>query len=498
MTMVAPNSEEAPTSATRRLISLLLGLVVAGIVFSSPAPEGLSEEGWKTIGVALLVISWWITEAMPLPVTALVPIVLLPAIDAVPIREVTEGYAHPIIYLFFGGFVLSAAMQKWNLHTRFAYMVLTHTAYSSRSVLAGLMFVSATLSMWMSNTATIIMMLPIAMSIAAFIGAKGGAPKGIALGVAYAATIGGLGTFIGTPTNALLYGHMENTYGVQLNLAEWMMFGVPAVILIGTAAWLSLSRMFLRDLKLPDTLRAGIAAQRAALGPMSVGEKRTLLVFSVAVFLWLFGGFVEDATGLVISDPGVAIFAALGLFLLPVDAKRGQFTLEWKDAENIPWGVLVFFGGSLTLSAAFVSTGASTWLGGQLEALQGIHPVLLMVIIGVIIICVSEMMSNVATISVFLPVLSVLAASINVNPLLFLIPATMAASSAFMLPTATAANALAYEAGHLRVSEMIRSGVRVDIAALLIIVAITYLIVEPALSTDFAVMPEWAQATQAK
>jgi sodium-dependent dicarboxylate transporter 2/3/5 len=495
MTHLAPNSEEAPISAKRRLVSLFLGVALSGLLFAMPAPEGLTEAGWHTIAFAVLMISWWITEAMPLPVTALLPIVVLPALDIVPLREVTTGYAHPIIYLFLGGFILSAAMQKWNLHTRFAYLVLNHTARSSRTVLAGLMFVSASLSMWMSNTATIIMMLPIAMSIAAFIGASSGrAPKGIALGVAYAATIGGLATFIGTPTNALFYGHMETMYGVTLSLADWMLFGVPAAILMTTIAWASISHMFLRELALPETLRASLAEQRTALGPMSVGEKRTLLVFVLAVGLWLFGGALEGPTGLVISDPAVAIFAALALFLLPVDMAKGVFTLEWKDAEHIPWGVLVFFGGSLTLSAAFVSTGASTWLGGQLGALEGISPLWLMVIIALMIIAVSEMMSNVATISVFLPILSVLAATLNVNPMLFLLPATLAASSAFMLPTATAANALAYQAGNLRVSEMMRSGFRIDMAALVVIILITYTIVEPALGTDFEVVPDWAMS----
>lgn len=475
-----------------RLLMLALGPILAALLALLPAPEGMNLKAWAVCALAIWMVVWWVTEAMPLAVTSLLPLVVLPALNVVPLAQVGASFGNPIIFLFMGGFILSAAMQKWHLHTRLAYSVLSRTCYSASTVLAGLMGVACFLAMWMSNTATIILMLPIAMSIATVIGAQGHAPKAIALGVAYAAAIGGLSTFIGTPTNALLYGHMQTRYGVELNLGEWMLFGVPATLMIAGFAWLYLSRSYLRDMVLAEGLKQQLAHKIAELGPMKTGEKRTALVFVVTVLLWLFGGFIQEATGLILEDAAIAIFAALALFLLPTNVARGEFTLEWKDAERIPWGVLVFFGGSLALSGAFTSTGASEWLGTQLEALHGVPPVLMIVVVVAIIIAASEMMSNVATISVFLPILTVLAEALQVNPLMFLLPATMAASCGFMLPGASAANALAYATGHIRVPEMVRAGFWVDIASLLVITLVTFTLAEWAMGMDFAVMPAWA------
>lgn len=479
---LSPTAPEEPALSPRaRLIALLLGPALAVLLTMLPAPEGMSAQGWRVCAIALWMVVWWISEAMPLAVTSLLPLVVFPLFDIMPLKEAGTSFGNPVIFLFMGGFMLAASMRKWQLHTRLAYLVLTYTAHSARAVLAGLMLVTAIMAMWMSNTATAVLMFPIAMSIGLLLQEKSGgnlrAPKAIALGIAYASVLGGLSTFIGTPTNAMLYAHMQSTYQTSLSLSEWMSFGVPLSALSLLFAWVLLSQMYLREMPLTDDLSDEIAAKRAALGPLSQGEKNTAMVFFITVALWLCSSWLEGV-GIVLEDASIAIFAALALFLLPVNLRSQQFTLEWRDAEEIPWGILVFFAGSLALSAAFTATGVSDWLGTQLEALHGVPTVLIVLAVVTLIIAASEMMSNVATISVFLPILSVLAEALHVNPLLFLLPATLAASCGFMLPGASAPNAIAYATGIFRVKEMVRAGFWMDLMAVMVITLATFTLVD--------------------
>lgn len=486
----ALTADDPPPSLRARYTALILAPILALLMLVSGAPDGLSLQAWHVCAMATVMVIWWVTEAMPLAVTALLPLVVLPIAEVMSLKDVAANFGNPIIFLFLGGFLLSAAMQKWRLHLRLAYIVARACAVSAPALLAGMMAVTCFLAMWISNTATVIMMLPIAMSVAAIVTSQstgtGNAPRAIALGIAYASAIGGLSSFIGTPTNALLYGHMQTHYGLSLHLGEWMLFGIPATATIAGFAWWMLSRSDLRGLRLSSRFRNHMAQEVEKLGPMTTGEKRTLFIFSGAVLLWLGGDMLSRLTGIVLEDAGVAIAAGLALFLTPVDRTHGIFTLEWKDAERVPWGVLIFFGGSLALSTAFITTGFSEWLGVQLETLQGVHPVLVVIIVVSIIIIASEMMSNVATISVFLPILSVLAESLQVNPLLFLLPATLAASCGFMMPGASAANALAYSTGYLNAPTMVRKGFWVDIVSVIIITAVTFWLAPIAMDMDFA------------
>lgn len=502
MTAIPPSAltaDDPPPSLKMRYIALILGPVLALVLSSFSPPDGLPIPAWYVCALAVVMVVWWVTEAMPLAVTALLPIAVLPLLDVLPLKQVVASFGNPIIFLFLGGFLLSAAMQKWKLHLRLAYMVASRTAFSAPALLAGLMAVTCFLALWISNTATVIMMLPIAMSVATVVTSQssghGNAPRAIALGVAYASAIGGLSSFIGTPTNALLYGHMQTHYNVSLNLGEWMLFGVPCTIGIAGTAWFMLMRADLRHLQLSQFFHDHIREELAKLGPMHPGEKRTLAIFTITVLLWLFSDTIAAMSGLVIEDAAVAIMAAIALFLTPVDAKKGIFTLEWKDAERVPWGVLIFFGGSLALSSAFIETGVSEWLGAKLEALRGVHPVIVVVTVVVVIIAASEMMSNVATISVFLPILSVLAEALHVNPMLFLLPATLAASCGFMMPGASAPNALAYSTGYLNAPTMVKKGFWVDVISVIVITCITFTIAPLALDMDFSTPPSWANIT---
>lgn len=483
------SADDPPPSLKTRYATLLLGPALALVLLCLPAPQGMPQAAWHVCALAVVMVIWWVCEAMPLAVTALLPIIVLPATNILPLKEVAAHFGNPIIFLFLGGFLLSAAMRKWQLHLRLAYHVASICALSAPLLLAGLMAVTCFLAMWISNTATIIMMLPIAMSIAHMVTERstgnGNIPRAIALGIAYAAAIGGLSSFIGTPTNAMLYGHMQTHYGMNLNLGEWMMFGIPAAFAIAGFGWLLLSRSDLRHITLKPDFRQHMRAEVRKLGAFTTGEKRTLTIFGVTVMFWLFGDTIGRATGLILDDAVIAIAAAFALFITPVDRKLGIFTLEWKDAETVPWGVLIFFGGSLALSSALIETGFSQWLGTKLEMLRGVHPILIVLCIVTIIVAASEMMSNVATISVFLPILSVLAESLSVHPLLFLLPATLAASCGFMLPGASAANALAYSTGYVSAASMLKKGFWIDAISVLVITLISFTLAPLALGITF-------------
>lgn len=479
-----------------RYIALIAGPLLAFAVWSCDPPAGLSPQAWKVVGLAAWMIAWWITEAMPLPVTSLLPILWLPWIAGFTFREATREFANSIIFLFFGGFMLSAAMQKWNLHRRIALKVLLMVGCNARSIVFGMMLVTAFLAFWISNTATMILMLPMAISIVTLMMGSGAERSGFAralvLGIAYSAALGGMGTFVGTPTNAILLGHLESTYGASLSLASWMAFGVPLVMLLVGLAWGILMLCFLRAAPALDGGREEVLREYRALGPVCSGERVVLGVFALTITLWLANPVVEGWLGIRIDDASVALLAALLLFVIPVDLRSQTFTLTWKDAERIPWGVLVFFGGSLSLSAALTDSGVTAWLSGELGVLHGVPLWLVVGFVVVLMIAVSELMSNIATITAFLPVLSALAASLEVNPLVILLPATLAASCGFMLPGASAANALAFSTGYFRVRDLMKSGFWMDLAAAAAIITACATLAVAAFDIAPHTVPDWA------
>ncbi len=483
-----------------RVTAILGGIVLAILLSLLPAPEGLNDRAWIVCSLAVLMVIWWVTEAVPLPVTSLLPIIVLPLLDVMPIKPLAASYMNPVIFLFMGGFMLSAAMQKWQLHRRFAYGVLRHVGNTPGGMVAGVLAVSSFLAMWISNTATAVMMLPIGLSLVTLLHQKGSAGsdaekrmgKAISLAVAYGAVIGGLSTFVGTPTNAILYGHMQNTYNYSLELGRWMTFGIPLTFTIGFFAWLILRFLHLRGVSMPKTMRMDLARAYKELGKMKKGECFTALIFVIVVLLWISSAFLQRVTGLTLEDPAIAIFGALLLFLVPFDTQKFQTALEWKDVERIPWGILIFFGGSLSMSTALADTGVTVWLSDQLAALQGIHPVFIIFIVVAIVIIASELMSNVATITAFLPILSALSVALSINPMMVLIPATLAASCGFMLPGASAPNALAYSTGYLRVKEIVRAGFLLDIISALLIVFFSLTLMQWVMGENLYAIPQWA------
>ena len=473
----------------------------------SAPPEGLSREAWIVCGLALWMASWWITEAVPLPVTSLLPLFVLPVWGILPLKEAALGFSADIVFLFLGGFILAIAMEKWRLHLRIGLGLLSLIGRDAKSILAGLMLATGFMGMWISNTATTIMMMPMALSVALVItkyaakdapqADKNAFVKAVVLGVAYAPCIGGLATFIGTPTNAVLEGFVSKTYQHNISLADWMSFGVPVAALLLFIAWLLLCIMYLAKSRLSGDIPALLREQYNGLGPMQRGEALTLLVFLGCLFCWKFGFLLEDALGITLDDAVIAIMAALLLFILPLDRKFESHVLNWKDTQKLPWGILLFFGGSISLSMALTQSGVTSWLSGELHLLHGVELALVVVLVVIALILVSEMMSNVATITAFLPILAALAGGLEVHPLVIMIPATLAASCAFMMPGASAPNAIAYGTGYLKVSEMVRTGGILNILCAIVIILAAFYLIPPLMGFDPNVIPDWAMPKDA-
>ncbi len=435
----------------------------------------------RTAAVAILMAVWWITEPIPIPATSLLPLLLFPLLDAGTIRDVAPPYAHPLVFLFMGGFMMALAMQRWGLHRRIALHVIRRTGTRPTSVVAGFMVSAAFLSMWVSNTATAMMMLPIGLSVIELAGespnqSRASDPFAVALllGIAYACSIGGLGTLIGTPPNAFMAAFLLETYGIEISFVRWMAVGVPVVVVS-----LPLSIWILTRVAFPvhrSTLAGGqelISRELRKMGPISRAEAMVAGVFALTAFAWIFRPLLGKwVPGL--SDPGIAVAAAILLFLVPVDLRRGKFLLNWEWAQRVPWGVLLLFGGGLSLAAAIQRSGLAAWLAQALHGLSAWPTPVIVVAAAVLIILLTEFTSNTATAAAFLPILASVADGIGRHPMLLVVPAAMAASCAFMLPVATPPNAIVYGSNRLTIPQMLRAGVLLEILFIGLVTATTY------------------------
>lgn len=495
-TSPALNASADQTSPVVRRIGLFLGLGLFLATYVLPAPDGMSEMGWRVCGLAMWMATWWITEAVALPVTALLPLTVLPLTGIMTMRQAASNFAAELIFLFLGGFILSIAIQKWRVHERLGLGLLRHVSGSAPRLIGGLVFVTGLIGMWMSNTATAMVMMPMALSIANLVnrdGAKQPAlTKALVLAVAYAPCIGGLATFIGTPTNAVLEGYLDRTYGYDISLADWMKFGVPVSLVLLVLCWGLLYFSLLRGAPAMPNLGATMQTEYAQLGAFSRGEIATTSVFLLCVIAWVFSDFWSSLIGVPIEDAVVAIGGALLLFLIPLDRKFDQTVLTWKDTGPLPWGILLFFGGSLSLSAALTQTGVTTWLSAELTILNQV-PVWIVAIAAVaLVVALSEMMSNSATVLAVLPILAGLAGGLGINPLLLMVPATLAASCAFMMPGASPNNAIAYSTGTLSVPDMARLGLRLNLICASVILLAAFFLVPAILGFDPYTTPAWA------
>ncbi len=494
-------NQEPRGTTPRRLAGILGGSVLFATMLVLPPPEGLDSAAWRVAAMAALMAVWWMTEAIPVAATALLPIALFPLLRASGVTEAAAPYGNPLIFLFLGGFVIARAVERWNLHRRIALAVLAAVGTRPDRLIGGFMLATAGLSMWVSNTATAVMMLPIGLSVIGLLRTDEGQTKpgtgedrfalALLLGIAYSASIGGLATLIGTPPNALLAGFMEQTYGVTVGFFQWMLVGVPvSAVMLGTA-WLLLTRVLFRH-ALPriEGAETLIAGEIAKLGPMRREEKRVVAVFACVALLWVFRPLL--ARWLPLTDPGIAILGALAMFLVPADLGRGVFLLDWNHAKRLPWGILLLFGGGLSLARAIDDSGLAAWIGELLTACAGWPAVAIVLLITAIVVFLTELTSNTATAAVFLSVVASLGVCIGHNPLLFAVPAALAASCAFMMPVATPPNAIVFGSGMVTVPQMARAGFLLNLAAILVIVLVTFSLVLLVFGVEPGIVPEWA------
>ncbi len=457
--------------------------VLLAFVLLTDPPEGLSVAGWRMVGVVGGMAILWMTEAIPIPVTALLPLVLFPLLDVAPFKDAAAPFANPVIYLFLGGFVLALGLQRWRLHERVAYWIVGRTGSRASRVLAGFMVATAFVSMWINNSAATVMMLPMAISVAALFRARmGGDEKGheggglaLMLGVAYAASIGGIGTLIGTAPNAFMAGFLRETYGLQIGFGEWMLVGVPLVVVGIFLTHAILARVCLTDRKMEVAgLREEVLGELAKLGSWSRGEILVAVVFCSTAVLWMAQPLLRPwLPG--VSDAGIAMTAAVALFLIPVNWRRGEFVLSGRDLRDLPYGVLILLGGGLSMAEGVERTGVAAWLGTMTAAWQGLPIVLVVVLVTLAILFLTELTSNVATTATFLPVVASVAVGMGQDPLVLVVPAVMAASCAFMLPVGTPPNAIVFASGLVALPRMARVGLLVNLlfAVLIPVVVLT-------------------------
>jgi solute carrier family 13 (sodium-dependent dicarboxylate transporter), member 2/3/5 len=467
----------------KRLSGMAGGLLVFFIMLISTPPEGLGQEGWYTAAIAVLMAIWWTTEVIPIPATAMIPLVLFPLFNISGITATAAPYANPMIFLFLGGFLLAIGMQEWGLHRRIALNIINVIGSRPRSIILGFIISTAFMSMWVSNTAATMMMLPIALSVIQLTKNMEHSAEdnrqynnfaiALMLSIAFAANVGGLGTVIGTPTNALLIGFVSESYGVEISFVQWMLVGIPLVLFGLPLIFFSLTAItFPVKFKSLPGGKEYIAQEVKNLGSFGRGEIMVALIFGFTAALWMVRPLIESwLPGL--SDAGIAIFGALLLFLTPMSLKTGQFLLDWKAAAKLPWGILILFGGGLTLAGAIQRTGLAEWIGGYFIGMSGLPFVLVIFIVTAVVITFTNLASNSATAAAFLPVMGSVAIGMGEDPLQLAIPVAVAASCAFMFPVGTPPNAIVYGSGVMTIPQMVRAGLWLNLLFVLLITLLT-------------------------
>ena len=465
-------------SNNKKSVGFFVGIIASLIVLFLPESDGLAPEAQRAAAIFVLMGIWWATEAVPIAITALIPLVFFPLLGVASIEATAAPYANKNIFLFLGGFFLSLAIQKCNLHKRIALTILKFTGTRGKSIIAGFMVSSCLLSMWIMNTSTTIMLLPIGLAIIAVVKEsmtelseleKLNFQVALLLGIAYAANIGGIATLIGTAPNMALNGFMEEQYNVSISFLDWMKVGVPVSLTLLPLAWLSLTRLsFPVNFQTSEQTQATIINMRHSLGEIKTSEKRVLFIFLFTAFLWVTRGQINNIPGLEgLSDPGIAMLCGLALFLTP-SGSTSENLLEWKDAEHgVPWGVLLLFGGGLSLAAAAQSTGLAAWIGGLMPV--GLSIVLLVFMFTALIIFLTELTSNLATTATFLPIVAIIATQFGFDPILLTASIAIAASCAFMLPVATPPNAIVFGSELIKVPQLMRAGIVLNVISIVIV-----------------------------
>lgn len=462
---------------TAQLVGLFLGPLLFVLTMLFVNPEGLPPEAKAILASTIWIAVWWITEAIPIPATSLLPIILFPLSNGLEIGPTTSAYGNETIFLFMGGFMIALTMEKWNLHKRIALTIISLIGTNTERIILGFMIATGFLSMWISNTATAMMMVPIGLAIIYQVSdalkddssidtskENFGFGKALMLGIAYSASLGGLATLIGTPPNTLLAGAVNEIYGIEITFAQWMLFGVPLAWTFIVVAWIYLVKVaYPQKLKRLPGGDQVISEEKKSLGNASYEEKLVFAVFVFAAFAWITRTFLLTQFLPALSDAMVGLIAAMVLFIIPSKNRKGDHLLDWATAVKLPWGILLLFGGGLAIAAGFTTSGLSEWIGGQLTGLQGVNIVIIVLVVAALVMFLTEITSNTATASMMFPIMASLAVALGIHPYALMVTAAVAASCAFMLPVATPPNAVVFGSGYLRIPDMAKAGFALNI-----------------------------------
>ncbi|MEK3763667.1 MULTISPECIES: SLC13 family permease [unclassified Solibacillus] len=491
---------------TAQIVGLILGplLFILTLLFFNP--EGLTPEAKGVLASTIWIATWWITEAIPIPATALLPLVLFPLTNSLDIKVTSSSYGDETIFLFMGGFIIALAMEKWNLHKRIAISIISMVGTNMDRIVLGFMIATGFLSMWISNSATAMMMIPIGLAIINQVadGLKNDPTvnidtspqrfafgKALMLGIAYSASLGGIATLIGTPPNTLLAGAINKMYGIELSFAGWMLFGVPFAWFFIIFTWLYLVKIaFPSKIKTLPGGRAVIDKEKSDLGKASFEEKAVFVVFILAAFSWITRSFFLSDFIPGLSDGIIAIFFAIVLFAIPSVNRKGDRIMDWQTAVKLPWGILLLFGGGLAIASGFVGTGLSEWIGSQLMGLEGVSVIVLIFLVAALVLALTEITSNTATASMMYPIMASLAVALGVHPYALMIAAGVAASCAFMLPVATPPNAAVFGSGYIKITDMMKAGFALNIFGVILITLSIYFLLPILWDIDLNTVPE--------
>ena len=481
---------------TSARIGLILGPILFVLILLFFHPEGLSKEANAILASTVWIAVWWITEAIPIAVTALLPIVLFPLTGGLDLKVTTAAFGHRYIFLYIGGFMIAIAIERWNLHKRIALTIINFIGSDVTRIILGFMLATAFMSMWISNTATAVMMLPIGMAIIAQLRDNPATVedenlifgKALMLAIAYSASIGGMATLIGTPPNLVLAGIVQELYGVEISFSQWFMFGLPISIVLLFLCWQYLTRFAFKfkQKEFPGG-KTEIKRLLNELGKTTYEEKVVLVVFVSTALLWIFRAYLQNFIPK-LDDTIIAMIAGITLFLLPVK-NRSRKIINWEEAVKMPWGIILLFGGGMALAAGFQSSGLAKWLGSQITLLQGVHLFLLVIFIIAAVNFLTEITSNLATTAMLLPVLAPMAFSLGVHPYILMVAATVAASCAFMLPVATPPNAVVFGSGYLRIPDMVSKGIWMNLLSIILLSLIVYFVLPMLWDFDPTVFP---------
>ncbi|MFA5496381.1 MAG: DASS family sodium-coupled anion symporter [Porticoccaceae bacterium] len=479
-------SPQTPARVVPR-IGLFAGPLALLVFVLLPPPDTVAASAWLTLGLLLLMAIWWATEAIPMPVTSLLPIVLVPILGLGTIESATSPYANHVIFLFMGGFLLGLAMQRWQLHRRIALLTLLAVGDKPSHQIGGFMAATAFIGMWVSNTATAIMMLPIALSVITLQEDDSDSDSGaetqrarqrfataLMLSIAYAASIGGISTLISSPPNAMLAAYLQEAHGIEVSFVQWMKIGLPVTLGMLVFTWWWLTRGGFA-FKAVDS-RALLHRELQALGPLSRAEKTVAVVFVCAALGWVFRPLLNDYLP-ELTDAGIAMIVAVSLFLIPVDWRKRTFLMDWDHAIKLPWGILLLFGGGLSLAAVITSSGLAEWVAGSMRHQAAMPTILLIGMVVLVINLFTEITSNTATAAAFLPLMGALAVSQGLPPELLAVPTAIVASCSFIMPVATPPNALVFGTGHIALGDMMRAGVALNIYGIVLVTLLSYLLI---------------------